>query len=171
MDRFQKSALLVIAGLGLAACAHAEGNPQSAPAPASTVLVETLPGWMAGAWVEAKGEKPNQQWAEEFWSPPRGGIMLGAGRSGSGVKLRSWEAMQIRANANGKLAFYGMPGGAMATEFTLVRSGAREVVFENPVHDYPQRIRYWREGRLLHAETALADGSKAMRWTYRPMGE
>jgi hypothetical protein len=36
----------------------------------------------------------------------------------------------------------------------------------NAQHDYPQRIRYWRDGKYLIAETALADGSKAQRWRY-----
>jgi len=42
-------------------------------------------------------------------------------------------------------------------------------VFENRDHDYPQRIRYWREGEVLMAEISLADGSKPMRWRYLPV--
>jgi hypothetical protein len=40
------------------------------------------------------------------------------------------------------------------------------VTFFNVAHDYPQRIRYWREGDVLNAEIALKDGSKPMRWVY-----
>ncbi|WP_278373411.1 hypothetical protein [Sphingobium xenophagum] len=47
----------------------------------------------------------------------------------------------------------------------------RDISFANPDHDYPQRIRYWREGRLLMAETAKMDGSQTQSWTYAPMGE
>jgi hypothetical protein len=42
-----------------------------------------------------------------------------------------------------------------------------EIIFVNPAHDYPQRIRYWQDGRRLNAEISLKDGSRAMRWLYR----
>lgn len=121
-----------------------------------------LPGWMAGCWTEAKGDR----WSEECWTAPRAGSMLGSGRTGHGEQLRNWEVMQILTGKDGKLAFWGAPQGAERTAFALVTQTASEIVFANPAHDYPQRIRYWREGELLNAETALADGSKAMRWRY-----
>ena len=49
------------------------------------------------------------------------------------------------------------------------RPVAEAVEFANPAHDYPQRIRYWRQGKLLMAEVSKMDGSKALRWNYRPV--
>ena len=43
------------------------------------------------------------------------------------------------------------------------------IEFTNPAHDYPQRIRYWREGDKLIAEIALIDGKRAVSWTYEPV--
>lgn len=126
----------------------------------------TEPGWMAGAWVETKGDA----WAEEFWTPPRGGIMIGAGRTGKGGKLASWEAMRIVRGEDGKLAFIAQPGGGAAVTFPMVSSGAREIVFANPAHDYPQKIRYWRDDAGLKAEISLMDGGKAVRFAFTPMG-
>lgn len=63
-----------------------------------------------------------------------------------------------------------MPNGDAPVEFALVRQDARSIEFANPAHDYPQRIRYWREGEALHAEISLLDGSRANRWSYAPMG-
>ena len=60
--------------------------------------------------------------------------------------------------------------GAPRVAFVLVSQTAHEVVFANPAHDYPQRVRYWREGDLLKAEIALADGLRAMAFTYRRAG-
>ena len=37
-----------------------------------------LPGWMTGAWASQDGER----WSDEYWTPPRGGIMIGAARIG-----------------------------------------------------------------------------------------
>ena len=34
-----------------------------------------------------------------------------------------------------------------------------------------KRIRYWREGRLLMAETSRMDGSQTQSWTYSPAGK
>ncbi|MBK7284377.1 MAG: hypothetical protein IPI83_08420 [Sphingomonadales bacterium] len=126
----------------------------------------SAPDWMAGAWIETKGEG----WTDEFWTPMRGGIMIGAGRSGTGEALSSWESLRIERGTDGVLTFWGSPGGAKPVPFRMVSSTATEIVFANPAHDYPQRIHYWRDGKLLNAEISLADGSKSLRWTYSAMG-
>lgn len=123
-----------------------------------------LPHWMAGAWVQAEGES----WTEEYWTPPRGGLMIGAGRHGIGDTLSGWEATRIERGKDGNLSFIATPGGASPTNFAMVGSTPDSIVFANPAHDYPQRIRYWREGAHLLAEISLADGSKAIRWRYQP---
>ena len=127
-----------------------------------------LPVWLAGCWEQETGDS----WAEECWNDPRAGIMMGSGRSGSGERLESFEVTQIELADTGdpaapKMTFYGAPGGQNRTSFTWVPSSEKGVTFVNQSHDYPQRIRYWREGEELIAEVALKDGSKAMRWRYR----
>ena len=122
-----------------------------------------MPGWLAGCWEQVEGDT----WTEECWTTPRGGIQIGSGRSGRGDKLTSWESMQIERGEGGGLTFYGSPEGTPRVAFPLVSQSAQEVVFANPAHDYPQRVRYWREGDLLKAEIALADGLKAIGFTYR----
>lgn len=125
-----------------------------------------LPGWMAGCWIEAKGDA----WTEECWTAARAGTMIGSGRAGQGDSLRSWEAMQILRGEDGALAFFAAPGGVGRTRFAFASSSATEVVFANPANDYPQRIRYWRDGEALNAEISLADGSKPIRWSFRRSG-
>ena len=124
-----------------------------------------MPSWMMGAWSEHKGDS----WTEEFWTSPRGGIMLGAGRSGKDDTLQIWEQMQIRAGKDGKLTLFAMPRGASSTEFPMIAQTDNSITFENAAHDYPQRIRYWREGALLKAEISKVDGSDAYGWTYSPI--
>lgn len=142
--------------LMLATASHAE---TPAPAPANA------PNWMAGAWSEAKGE----HWTEEFWSPERGGVMLGAGRSGKGEKLGIFEHTRIVRKPDGTLSFFAQPFGMPPVEFSMVASGAAMIEFANPAHDYPQRVKYWREGKALKAQVSLIDGSKPESWTYAPM--
>ena len=128
-----------------------------------------LPEWMAGCWESRSGDK----WTEECWSSPRGGMMIGYGRSGMGGVLDSWEVMQIEMvetddPAIDPLTFYGAPAGRNRTAFSWVRGAEPGITFVNAGHDYPQRIRYWREGQDLIAEVSLSDGSKARRWRYQP---
>jgi len=139
----------------------------------ATAVEETaLPAWMAGCWELRSGDK----WTEECWTAPRAGIMLGSGRSGTGGVLDSWEVMQIELVETDDpviepITFYGAPKGQNRTAFAWDRNSKKsEMTFINAGHDYPQRIRYWREGKELLAETSLADGSKAQRWRYAPMG-
>ena len=120
-------------------------------------------GWMSGDWVSETGDR----WTEESWTTPRGGTMLGMGRSGRGAELRDWEYMRIAAEADGRPVFWGSPKGAPPVAFRLTRQSASEVVFENPKHDFPQRIVYRREGKALVATVSAADGSNATSWRYR----
>lgn len=135
-------------------------------APLGAADPATFPSWMAGAWVSAEGDR----WTEEFWTHPRDEMMIGASRAGQGDRLRSWEAIRIVLRADGTLAYVPMPNGGAPVEFALVRQDARSIEFANPAHDFPQRIRYWREGDRLRAEIALLDGSRAVGWSYAPIG-
>jgi hypothetical protein len=133
--------------------------------------VPALPTWMAGCWEQRTGTK----WTEECWTGPRAGMMMGSGRSGDGEQISDWEVMQIvRVDTDdpaiASMTFYGAPSGQNRTPFTLVQSKDPGVTFINAAHDYPQRIRYWRDGEALVAEVALEDGSKARQWRYSRMG-
>jgi hypothetical protein len=127
---------------------------------------DSMPGWLTGCWSEEKGAN----WTEECWTAPRVGNMLGSGRNGRDQDLRSWEAMQIELGSDGKPVLYGSVKGGPRVPFPMVSSGPREIVFANPKHDYPQRIRYWRDGMDLNAETSLMDGTSVHRWHYRRQG-
>ena len=147
-----KLAFAALIGLGLAAAAPGE-QPT------------TMPDWMAGGWEQRNGEL----WVDEYWTPPRGGLMSGASRTGKDAKLMFWEQSRIERKSDGTLSYFAMPKGAPATEFKQAKSGPRVIEFVNLQHDYPQRIRYWREGNALKAEVSLSDGTKAETWTYRPL--
>lgn len=135
------------------------------PLGAQTLAQPQLPDWLAGAWVMENGA----EWADEVWTDPRGGIMLGMARTGFGAELQSWEQTQIRVKADGTISFFAQPRGRSATEFPLALISAEAIEFANAAHDYPQRIRYSRQGKLLVAEISKIDGSRPMRWNYRPV--
>jgi hypothetical protein len=149
----------VIALLSMALLAATAPAPAPKPTPA-------MPAWMTGAWEFRDGER----WGDEFWTPPRAGLMIGAARTGKGAVLRDWEHTRITREADGKLAYWAMPKGVPATKFVATEESPTSVTFVNAAHDYPQRVRYWREGRMLMAEIALVDGRNAFRFSYAPMG-
>lgn len=125
----------------------------------------SLPEWMAGTWMTEDGAS----WSDEVWTDARGGMMLGIARTGFGPRLESWELTQMRQKPDGSISFVIQPPGRPATEFPMVLVSEEAIEFANPAHDYPQRIRYWRQGKLLMAEISKIDGSQVMRWNYRPV--
>lgn len=99
--------------------------------------------WLGGCW-QADGAK---QGSAEHWMPLAGGTLLGVNRMVKGGKTVAYEFMQIRANGNGKLEYVAMPSGQQTTIFTLLRIDESEAVFENPEHDFPQRVIYRLEDK------------------------
>lgn len=123
-----------------------------------------LPTWMTGCWLSRNGT----EWSEECWSAERGGVMVGTNVSGDSAKPRApagWETMQI-ARDDGRLVFRASPRGSERTTFRASVAKGSEVTFVNTAHDFPQRVRYWREGDTLRAQISLADGSRAVNWTF-----
>ncbi|WP_185821922.1 DUF6265 family protein [Xanthomonas sp. GW] len=94
----------------------------------------------------------------EHWLPLAGGTLLGVSRTVKQGKTVEFEFMQIRAVESGQLAFIAMPSGQKTVVFPLLRLGETEVVFENPQHDFPQRVIYQLEG-----ETKLRARIEGMR--------
>lgn len=138
----------------------------TAPIPAFAVSdAPEMPEWMVGAWEH----KADNAWADEHWTPLRGDLMLGSSRSGTGETLNFWEQMRIQKEEDGAVVFWAIAGDQKPVRFEATGSGENSIVFENPDHDYPQRIHYWREGTALKAEISLSDGSKAVQFSFNLM--
>jgi hypothetical protein len=125
-----------------------------------------LPDWMAGSWTTAGAA---DEWAEEWWTPPRAGIMLGGGRSGKAEALGFFEHMRIIRTGDG-LAFCAMPQGGAGTCFRAVSASATSITFENPAHDFPKRVTYRREGDALVGAISGLKGERMQQWRYRRLG-
>ena len=119
--------------------------------------------WLAGYWLSCEDGVE----VSETCSQRRGGIMLGSSIT-SGDDSFSWEQIRIEAEADG-LVFHALPRGQAAAAFRLVRSGPTEAVFENPAHDFPQRVVYRRDGDRLtgRIEGDGGEGVQAIEWHYR----
>ena len=120
-----------------------------------------LPGWMTGTW---RSEQPNRT-SEEVWSRAHGTLMTGMHRDIRPNKTTWFEFLRIERRGD-TLVYIAMPGGASPTEFTATRVEESRIVFENPKHDFPQRIIYWRDGAKLCARTEGSDG-KGEQWCWQ----
>ncbi|HEX2062513.1 MAG TPA: DUF6265 family protein [Thermoanaerobaculia bacterium] len=103
-----------------------------------------FPTWMSGTWRSTEGSVR----MEEHWTSADGDLMLGLHRDIG--KKTSFEFMRIERQGD-TLVYLAMPGGRPATRFPLKSVTADRIVFENPEHDFPQRILYWRDGEKLCA--------------------
>ena len=104
--------------------------------------------WLAGCWA-SDGQEAG---SGENWMRPAGGMMLGVSRTVRAGKAIAFEFMRISESEDGGIAFIAAPAGQNATSFNLIALGDRAVAFENPAHDFPQRIIY----RLVSATRLLA---------------
>lgn len=120
--------------------------------------------WLAGYWLACD----ERMEVAELWTTRRGGVMLG-GSITYGIQAFGWEQVRIETTIDGAtMQYVARPRGAAAdTVFRLARGGPNEAVFENPAHDYPQRIIYRREGEVLAARTEDMAGGSGQDFRYR----
>ncbi len=105
--------------------------------------------WMSGRWCAAPGDED----VEELWLPPRGDMLLGMSRAVASSGTVAFEYLRI-VETEGILHYVAQPGGRPPTSFRQTGSGTQWIRFENPDHDFPQRIEYRRDGDKLYAEIA-----------------
>jgi hypothetical protein len=119
--------------------------------------------WMAGTWMQRKGGTDT----EEQWLAPKGGLMLGVGRTVRDGKAVEFEMLRIEAR-DGKPVYLAMPQGRPATQFRTVEQSAAKVVFERDGDDFPKRVMYWRDGEALMAriEWTLKGQARSREWRY-----
>lgn len=119
--------------------------------------------WMAGTWMQRKGTTDT----EEQWLAPKGGLMLGVGRTVRDGKAVEFEMLRIEMK-DGKPVYLAMPQARPATEFRTVEQAATKVVFERDGDDFPKRVMYWRDGESLMAriEGTMKGQARSREWRY-----
>ena len=97
--------------------------------------------WLQGCWEMTSGARV----VEEQWTRPRGGTMLGVGRTIRDGRLLEHEFI-VLSEKDGSLAYEAHPSGQSAAVFMLREAGDGHVLFANDAHDFPQRIGYRADG-------------------------
>jgi hypothetical protein len=121
-------------------------------------------GWLEGHWSGGT----NGARSEEIWTSPEGGALIGLHKDIRDGKVTSFEFLRIAARGD-SVCYFASPRGASTTVFCLAEIGERRVVFENPEHDFPQRILYWLDDESrLHArvEGTVGGEARGMEWVW-----
>jgi hypothetical protein len=95
--------------------------------------------WLAGTWTQ----KTDSGVVQEAWLGPRAKMMVATNLTSS-ARRNSFEFLRI-VERDGSLVYLASPNGIPPVEFRLKEFAPRRVVFENPTHDFPQRVLYWLE--------------------------
>jgi hypothetical protein len=125
----------------------------SAPAKKDPTLKDL--GWIAGSWEGKVGRFD----AEEHWTKPAGGTMIGMGRVLSGDRTVVFEYLRIVEKKDG-IFYVAQPKGSMPVEFKLTKWDAESVTFENPKHDNPKIILYKKTKDGISARTEGDEAGK-----------
>ena len=130
--------------------------PQRAAPPPLPVVRDTASvsrlGWLAGCWRLRAGTRI----VEEQWMAPAGGMMLGMGRTTRDGRVTEFEQLRI-FEREGRAVYAASPSGQAPAEFVAGATSDTLVAFENPAHDFPQRVIYRRSAR--DSVTARVEGT------------
>jgi hypothetical protein len=120
--------------------------------------------WLQGCWQMTSGDRV----VDEQWMAPRAGVMLGIGRTVRGEQLVEYEWVML-SEKTGSLAYEAHPSGQQSAVFTAQSASGTEVVFENPQHDFPQRVGYRRDGDTMLAwvEGTVGGNARRVEFPYR----
>lgn len=115
-------------------------------------------GFMTGCW---QGRTASGSTIEERYTTPTQNLMLGLTRYVRDGMTRGFE-FHLIGNTAGGSQLIPHPGGKASVTFTEKDRGEHRVVWENPSHDFPQRISYTRVvPDTLVARIELLDGTRA----------
>ena len=96
--------------------------------------------FLRGCWEIDRPERKSK--ITEQWMEPSGGTLLGMSRTVRDGKTSGFEYMRIEARTDG-IYFISKPSeNKEETPFKLKQFAPRSAVFENPDHDFPQRVIY-----------------------------
>ena len=126
-----------------------------APAMAQPIATTADLAFLTGCW---KSES-NGRVVEEHWLAPAGGSLMGVSRTVVKGKTTEYEFVQIRDLPEG-LAYIAKPSNQPEAKFVATAKADGEITFENPTHDFPQRIRYRLAGNMLHARVEGSTNGK-----------
>lgn len=114
--------------------------------PNETYVIENLK-WIEGVWLDSTAfsfRTPKVSFMEKWKCYPDS-------ISGKGISIKENDttitsALCIR-EVNGEIKYIARPAGEAMIPFSLIFMNDNEAIFENPVNDFPQKIRYLKTSK------------------------
>lgn len=116
--------------------------------------------WLTGCWQGA------DDGTREVWSVSEDGYYFGYS-----IALKDGHAVffeQMRVDPAPLPIFNAYPRGEGPSSFPAIAITDESVTFANAAHDYPQKIKYWRDGDALKAMISLIDDSRPGAFNFEP---
>jgi uncharacterized protein DUF6265 len=158
---FVTVALLLITE-STAACAQA-AQAGSVPSPSAIRSLLADLGFMAGCW---RGLTRSGTTIEEFYTPPSSNLIVGATRYVRDGRVVDFEFTRIDQTDSGAV-ITPHPKGVRSVSFAPKVVERNRAVWENPTHDFPQRILYTRiadDTLVARIEGRTPSGDRALEW-------
>ena len=103
--------------------------------------------WIADSWVSVSGETTSY----EEWKVINDDLFEGGSKTIKDGKVIFSESLKIENSAEGIFYVADVSHNPAPVKFKLVSITDTSAVFENPLHDFPQKITYVQEEGNLHA--------------------
>ena len=116
--------------------------------------------WLTGCWQSADGV------TREVWSASEDGYYFGYSVVTKNDHVIFFE--QMRIDPAPQPVFHAYPSGDGPFPFPSIDLTEISITFANPDHDFPQKIKYWREGAGLRARISRLDGSQPGLFSFAP---
>ncbi len=138
------SAVVLLLAVSCKEQAKSEAEPKQ-PAPAKTYSNLEKANWFLGEW----GNKSAEGELTERWKKQNDSVFHGESYFVVGSKDTVFAEHVQMEEANGKLAYtVTVPGqnNEKPVRFEMTSGDDRQIIFENPKHDYPNKIVYNKVG-------------------------
>ena len=116
--------------------------------------------WLTGCW------QGDDKVTREVWSASQDGYYFGYSVVTKDDHVIFFE--QMRIDPAPMPVFNAYPAGNGPFPFAATELTETSVTFANPDHDFPQKIKYWRDGTHLRAVISAMDGSRAGDFNFTP---
>jgi hypothetical protein len=141
---------------------------------AVSVVLPSQPGsplnrlaFMTGCWRgQFGGGAASPGTIEEYYSTPTSNMIIGVTRFVRGGRTVDFEFTRITAGDSG-VTLMPQPRGRPPTPFRMTANDSTSAVWENPQHDFPQKISYRRiagDSIIAAIEGPGQNGTQRMEW-------
>ena len=158
--------IALVLAIGVIGVRHASGTSQATGQQSGPL--DAL-SFMTGCWRGAfGGGQAGPGTIEEYYSTPTSNMIIGVTRFMRGGRTVDFEFTRIMASDSG-VTLMPQPRGRPPTSFRMTASDSLSAVWENPAHDFPQKISYRRIGTdsLVAAIEGPGQGGRTQRMEWR----